>query len=315
MPKPADTNINEIFWGNSSLPKLDKIHSVKYNLLSFDIEDWFHTSALHKFIDPGSWDRLESRITPNVLYILELLEKYHTRATFFVLGWVAKRYPNLVRQIHAAGHEIASHGWRHRLIYHLDQATFQDYLRRSKELLEDLTGKQVLGYRATSFSVVKNTLWALDKIRAAGFIYDSSIFPVRHDIYGIDGFPRFPFLLDNGLIEIPPSTLNLWGKHIPIAGGGYFRLYPYVVTKKGIQALNRAGYPAMVYLHPWELDPHCPRLNHADWRTRFRQYVNLDKTKLRLSRLLADFTFIPVREYVTQYRNSLKPAPVLTHIT
>jgi len=275
------------------------------NLLTFDIEDWFHTSALRHFIDEKSWDHLESRVITNVHLILELLAEHQTRATFFVLGWMAERYPQLVQEIDRAGHEIASHGHRHRLIYELDRDTFRKYVKSSKKLLEDLTGKAILGYRATSFSIVKDTLWALDVLRESGFIYDASMFPVRHDIYGIDGFPRFPFVLDNGLIEIPASTLRLGGKNLPMAGGGYLRLYPYWLTKKGIQRLNRNGCPGVIYLHPWELDPDCPRVAHADGLTRFRQYVNLHKTKARLKRLLTDFHFMPVIDYINRYRDSL----------
>jgi len=270
------------------------------NLLTFDIEDWFHTSALRRFVDAGSWDQLESRAVANVHLILEILSQHQTLATFFILGWMAERYPRLVQEIDRAGHEIASHGYRHQLIYELDRDTFKNYVRSAKQLLEDLTGKPVWGYRATSFSIVSKTLWALDILRESGFVYDASMFPVKHDIYGIDGFPRFPFVLENGLIEIPASTLRLLGKNIPMAGGGYFRLYPYLVTQKGIRLINRSGYPAVVYLHPWELDPGCPRVANADRLTRFRQYVNLDKTRERLTRLLTDFNFMPIIDYVRQ---------------
>jgi polysaccharide deacetylase family protein (PEP-CTERM system associated) len=277
------------------------------NLLTFDIEEWFHTTALHHYVDEASWDGLESSVVANVHTLLELLATHRTRATFFVLGWIAERYPRMVQEIDRADHEIASHGYRHRLIYDLDRETFREYVHRAKGLLEDLTGKPVLGYRATSFSIVSQTLWALDILREAGFTYDSSMFPIRHDIYGINGFPRFPFRLDNGLIEVPASTVSLWGKNLPIAGGGYFRLYPYWLTKKGMESLNRAGHPAVVYLHPWELDPDCPRVAQADWRTRFRQYVNLDKTAPKLRRLLTDFHFIPIGPYVEQFDNEVIP--------
>lgn len=264
------------------------------NLLTIDVEEWFHTTALDQYLGPIQWDSLESRVEVNVYNLLELLEAHQTRATFFILGWVAERFPGLVRAIAAQGHEIACHGYRHRLIYNLSPIRFRDYLGRSKKILEDLTGTSIRGYRATSFSIVKKTLWALDLIKEAGFVYDSSIFPIRHDIYGIDGFPRFPFAHANGLIEIPPSTVYFLGRNFPVAGGGYFRLYPYFLTKKAIQNLNRAGYPAVVYLHPWELDPQCPKIKGADWRTRLRQYINLDKTRDRLDRLLRDFCFSPI---------------------
>ncbi len=237
-------------------------------------------------------------MAPNVQLLLEILDTHKTRGTFFILGWVAERYPELVKEIDACGHEIASHGYRHRLIYNLSPDTFREYVYRSKRHLEDLIGKSVQGYRATSFSIVRTTLWALEVIKEAGFVYDSSIFPIRHDIYGIDGFPRFPFIHHNGLIEIPPSTLRIFGKNIPIAGGGYFRLYPYWVTEKGVKKINSFDHPAVVYLHPWELDPACPRIKNADRRTQFFQYVNLKKAKRRLERLLSDFKFVPVGEYL-----------------
>jgi polysaccharide deacetylase family protein (PEP-CTERM system associated) len=272
---------------------------MKTNLLTIDIEEWFHATAMDRYVGMEQWGTLESRVGRNVRRLLEILEKRQTRATFFVLGWVAERHPELVREIAAQGHEIASHGYRHRLIYHLSPNTFRDYVRRSKYLLEDLTGQEVLGYRATSFSIVAKTLWALDFIKEAGFVYDSSIFPIgHHDLYGIEGFPRYAYVHANGLVEIPPSTLKILGKNIPFGGGGYFRLYPYRVTRQAIRMVNRKGYPAMVYLHPWELDPDCPRVAQADGRTRFRQYVNLRKTEPRLARLLEDFTWGPVRDYV-----------------
>jgi len=279
------------------------------NLLTIDVEEWFHTSALDPYIGTSQWDGLPSRLAPNVQNLLDLLEAWQTKATFFILGWVAERHPELVREIADRGHEIASHGYRHRLIYTLNKQTFQEFTRRAKKFLEDLIGKPVLGYRATSFSIVKDTLWALEVIKEAGFIYDSSIFPVRHDIYGIDGFPRFPFVHKNGLIEIPPSTFRILGRNFPVAGGGYFRLYPYWITRKCLQRLNRAGYPGIIYLHPWELDPDCPRIVSANRLTRFRQYVNLDKTERRLKGLLSDFKFTTINEYLNNSRLILDYAP------
>jgi polysaccharide deacetylase family protein (PEP-CTERM system associated) len=274
------------------------------NLLTIDVEEWFHTSALEPYLGPELWDHLESRVVSQVHKVLQILEAHHTRATFFILGWVAERYPALVREIDALGHEICSHGWHHRLIYNLTPARFKDYLERSKMVLEDLVGKPIRGYRATSFSIVKKTLWALNLIQEAGFSYDSSIFPIgHHDLYGLGGCPRFPFRFKNGLIEVPPSTIKLLGRNIPLGGGGYLRLYPYQVTGMGIRHINQEGYPAMVYLHPWELDPLCPRVNHADGRTRFRQYINLNKTEARLKKLLIDFRWMPVGEYLKTSKN------------
>ncbi len=272
------------------------------NLFTIDVEDWFHTSALEPYIDRERWHTLESRVEANVLRLLEMLAARRVRGTFFILGWVARRFPGLVREIAAHGHEIASHGWQHRLIYHLSPAQFQEYVRRAKHTLEDLIGQPVAGYRATSFSIVQTTLWALDILKEAGFIYDSSMYPVRgHDLYGIDGIPRHPFRHPNGLVEFPLSTLKIGGRNIPFGGGGYFRLFPYRLTKLCIHALNREGYPAIIYLHPWEIDPQSPRIAGADLRTRFRQYVNLDKTEGRIRKLLADFSFGPLREYVSAF--------------
>lgn len=268
------------------------------NLLTIDVEEWFHTSALEPYVNRRKWHELESQVEKNVRLILSILEEHRTHATFFVLGWVAERYPYLVREIAALGHEIASHGYQHHLIYQLSPEIFREYVHRSKQILEDITGSTISGYRATSFSVVKSTLWALDIIKEAGFIYDSSMFPIRHDIYGIDGIPVTPFVHPNGLIEIPPSTVRVLGRNIPLAGGGYFRLYPYWLTRKGIQWLNRSGRPAVVYLHPWELDPSCPRITWADWRTHFRQYVHLDRTEHFFKSLLRDFKFTSIREYL-----------------
>ncbi len=268
------------------------------NLLTIDVEEWFHTSALERYIDPNDWDRLPSSLEKTSRLVLDTLDQHRTKATFFILGWVAEHYPGLVREIHARGHEIGSHGYRHRRIYHLSKETFQEYVNRSKSVLEDLVGEPIQGYRATSFTVVKETRWALDVIREAGFVYDSSIFPVRHDLYGLPDFPRHPVVLKNGLVEIPASTWRLCGQNLPIAGGGYFRVYPYWLTRRGISAINREGFPVTAYLHPWELDPKCPRPPGLDWRTSFRQYFNLNKTLPRLKRLLADFNFVSIKQWL-----------------
>lgn len=268
------------------------------NLLTIDVEEWFHTSALDPYIGINHWDSLVSRLAPNVYRLLEILATRQTKATFFILGWVAERHPHLVREIAHQGHEIASHGYRHRLIYELTPEKFKEYLERSKKGLEDLIGKAVAGYRATSFSIVKKTLWALDLIQEAGFLYDSSIVPVGfHDLYGIEDFPRFPFVHANGVLEIPPSTLRIFGKNFPL-GGGYLRLFPYWLTKAGLKRINREGQPAMIYLHPWELDVCCPRVKNVDLRTRFRQYVNLRRTEVRVTKLLSDFHWGAIIDYV-----------------
>jgi len=270
-----------------------------HNILTIDVEEWFHTPLLKPYISTGQWDQLEHRVAQNVMRMLRILASPKTKATFFILGWVAERYPNLVKEIAAQGHEIASHGYRHELLYNLTPSTFRDYVQRSKKLLEDLTGESVIGYRAPCFSIVASSLWALEILKDIGFSYDSSIFPVHHDTYGIPGYPRFPYRHANDLIEIPPSTLKLAGFNIPFAGGCYLRFFPYWITRNGVLRINRAGYPAVVFIHPWELDPDVPRINQANWLTRFRRYFNLSKTDTILKKALCDFNFLPIKEYLS----------------
>lgn len=219
-------------------------------------------------------------------------------ATFFVLGWVAERFPDLIRAIHERGHEVASHGFSHRLVYEQTPAEFREETVRSKKLLEDLIGVPVRGYRAASYSITKRSLWALDVIAEAGFEYDSSIVPVRHDLYGIPGAKAVPHLLEtaNGasVVEFPPTTLKVLGMQVPVGGGGYFRIYPYWLTMFFLNRINVGQQrPFIFYLHPWEVDPAQPRVNASPY-SRFRHYVNLDKTEVRLSRLMRDFRFTTV---------------------
>jgi polysaccharide deacetylase family protein (PEP-CTERM system associated) len=262
--------------------------------------------------------------------ILGLLEEFQVHATFFVLGWVAESLPRLVMEIAQRGHEIASHGYGHQRIYNRTREEFRKDIRRSKDILEGVSGVKVLGYRAPSYSISKETLWAYDELCDAGYHYDSSVFPIRHDLYGIPDWPRFPFTVEKGpdgkwqpasqstnrysldadcwsltsnrysldadnILEIPITTLSLGGKYIPIAGGGYFRLFPYPFTRWGLRRINRQeGRPFVFYLHPWEIDPSQPRINGAGAKSRFRHYLNLDKTEARLRKLLSDFKFAPI---------------------
>jgi polysaccharide deacetylase family protein (PEP-CTERM system associated) len=265
------------------------------NALTIDVEEYFHVAAFASVIEPQEWDRYVSRVEGNVERLLDILDEYHTVATFFVLGWVADRHPQMVRAIRRRGHEVASHGYAHQCIYKQTPEEFRRETRRSKQLLEDLIGETVLGYRAASYSITRCSLWALEILREEGFAYDSSIFPIRHDRYGIPGHPRFCHVVDGqvgtGLVEFPPSTVRVAGVNVPIAGGGYFRIYPYAVTRWGIRYLNTAErQPAVVYLHPWEIDPEQPRIP-AHAFSRFRQYFRLDQTAARLARLLQDFSF------------------------
>jgi len=265
------------------------------NALTIDVEDYYQVAVFASTIRFDEWDRYESRVERNVHRLLDILEEYHTKATFFVLGWVAERFPQLVRAIDRRGHEVASHGYAHQLIYTQTPGQFREETRRSKQRLEDAIGKRILGYRAASYSITQESLWALEILQEEGFRYDSSIFPIHHDRYGIPGASRFCHVLNGqsgaGLVEFPPSTLRLGGVNVPIAGGGYFRIFPYALTRWGIRHLNASErQPALVYLHPWELDPEQPRLS-AKAFSRFRQYCNLQRTAPRLIRLLQDFTF------------------------
>ena len=271
------------------------------NVLTFDVEDYFHVSAFDTAGARARWDSREPRIEQNTDGILRLLDAASVTATFFVLGWVADRHPALVRRIAAAGHEIASHGYWHQLVYHLTPTQFRDDLRRAKRAIEDACGLDVVGYRAPSFSVTRRSLWALDVLVDEGYRFDSSVFPIVRDRYGLPGAPRQPHVIaraGGSIVEVPPSTVRVAGLTVPVAGGGYFRLYPYSWTRRAIARVNRAeGQPAIVYLHPWEFDPEQPA-QQGTLLNRFRHYVNLDRTAPRLRRLLGDFAFGPMRDLV-----------------
>ncbi len=263
------------------------------NAMTVDVEDYFHVSVFDGVVPRHSWDGLESRVCANTERLLGIFNETGVSATFFVLGWVAERFPGLVKAIAAEGHEVASHGHGHRLVYDLTRTAFRDDVRRSKDLLESATGKPVFGYRAPSYSVTSRSLWALDVLIEEGFRYDASIFPIYHDRYGIPGSPRHPYLLQREytLLEAPGSTVRLGPFNLPVAGGGYFRILPYAWTRWGIRRLNTVERaPAIFYLHPWEIDPDQPRLP-ASTLGRFRHYRNLSKTEGRLRALLGDFQF------------------------
>lgn len=264
------------------------------NGLSFDIEDWFQVENLKGAISADSWDRCDLRVVENTRRILAILHKNNTKATFFILGWIAERCAGLVEEIAAAGHEIASHGYGHELICKQDETDFARDLGRSKKIIEAISGRPVTGYRAPSFSITPETSWALDILRDLGFSYDSSLFPTSfHDRYGFAGASRFPFRHANGLVELPLSTVRCRHFNFPAAGGGYFRLFPYIFFRQLGRSVNREGTPLIFYLHPWELDPGQPRMQiRRDYR--FRHYVNLDRTAGRLERLLKDFPFEPL---------------------
>jgi len=261
------------------------------NALSFDIEDWFQVENLKSAISYGEWDNIELRICNNTEKILRLLKKRETTATFFILGWIADKCPSLIKEIAAQGHEIASHGYSHELVYDMEPDDFSEDIRRSKAVLEDLVNNQVTGYRAPSFSITKESLWALDILKKNGFKYDSSIFPLKfHDRYGFESCDTKPFSWPNGLIEVPLSVYKIGNVTLPLGGGGYFRLLPYAYFKYFFKKLNLADQGFTFYLHPWEFDPSQPRV-HIPLFYRFRHYVNLKLTEGRLDKLLGDFKF------------------------
>ena len=274
------------------------------NALTVDVEDYFHVAALAPNIHRDSWTSREPRVVGNTQRLLAIFEQFNVRGTFFVLGWVAERYPQLVRDIAARGHEIACHGFSHRLVYEQSPEEFRDETLRSKNLLEDITGSAVLGYRAASYSIVRKSLWALDTLVELGFVYDSSIFPVRHDRYGIPDAERSPHRLSTPggkvIVEWPLSTARILGFKLPVSGGGYFRLLPYWLTRWGLNSINRReARPFIFYLHPWEIDPEQPRVS-AGWLSRFRHYTNLDKSEDRLQALLREFRFGTARDGLAQ---------------
>lgn len=268
------------------------------NAMTIDVEDYFQVSAFDSVVSRDQWDRLESRVCRNTQKLLNIFRGRGVKATFFILGWVAERYPSLVAEIVADGHEVASHGYEHRLVYTQSPQAFREDIRRAKRVIEAAAGQHVAGYRAPSYSITRASLWALDILLEEGHSYDASIFPIRHDRYGIPDAPRHPHVMvrDAGhLTEVPGSTVRIAAANLPVAGGGYFRILPYRWTQWGIGRLNRLERTAAVfYLHPWEVDPDQPRLK-VGTMTSWRHYTNLDKTERRLQRLLDDFSFCPLR--------------------
>ncbi len=273
------------------------------NVLTIDVEEYFQVSAFESTIPYESWDSHSSRLMPALERVLSILSDHNVKATFFVLGWNAVRHPRLVRLIQQDGHEVASHGYTHRLVYYQSPDDFRADVARSKAVLEDATGEPVLGYRAPSYSITSGSVWALDILAELGMIYDSSIFPIKHDLGGGLEASRYPFVLNlNGgsrLIELPPSTTPMGRYNIPIAGGGYIRLFPYWFVRRSLRAINRDNQPAIVYLHPWELDAHQPR-QRVGAITRTRHYLNLSWTERKLLNLLRDFRFVPIRDVLHQ---------------
>jgi len=272
------------------------------NALTVDVEDYFSVSAFDDIVSRDAWGSYESRVCRNTERLLQCFEDAGVRGTFFVLGWVAERFPQLVRQIAAAGHEIGSHSFSHRLVYDLTPQAFREDVRRASAAISAAAGVQVLGYRAPSFSITERSLWALDILIEEGYVYDASIFPVRHDRYGIPDAPREFHQITRGgrtLWECPSSTVRIGGVNLPTGGGGYFRMLPYAWTRWSISRINRVERrPAVFYLHPWEIDPDQPRLG-ASGLSRIRHYANLHKTEGRLKTLLSEFAWAPLAEVLT----------------
>ena len=265
------------------------------NALTVDVEDYFQVSAMAPYIARSAWDTIECRVENNVERLLARFAANEAHATFFTLGWIAERYPAMIRRIVAAGHELASHGYGHQRATDLSRAEFEDDITRAKSILEDVGGVAVRGYRAPSFSIDKRNLWAFDSLRDAGYAYSSSVYPVHHDHYGMPDAPRFPYSSVEGLTEIPISTVRAGSRNIPIGGGGYFRLLPYGVFKHNLQTVRAQDrQPCMFYFHPWEIDPEQPRIAGTSFKTRTRHYLNLDRTFGRLKLLLTDFRWSSV---------------------
>ena len=261
------------------------------NAMTVDVEDYFQVSAFESHIDRADWDHHECRVEQNVDRILSLFDQYDVKATFFTLGWLAERYPEMVRRIVDQGHELASHGWDHRRVTSLTPDEFRQDIERSKSILESVSGHKIVGYRAPSYSIGESNLWALDILHEQGFEYSSSIVPIKHDHYGMPGASRFAHWQSNGqLLEVPVSTTTVMGKNINCGGGGWFRLFPYAFSRWALNRINQdEQQPGIFYFHPWEIDPDQPRINNLGGKTKFRHYLNLSRMYPRLEQLLKDF--------------------------
>jgi polysaccharide deacetylase family protein (PEP-CTERM system associated) len=290
-----------------------KIEHKPVNALTVDVEDYFQVEAFADVVRRDEWGSWQSRVERSTYRLLDLFARRNVRGTFFILGWVAERQPGLVREVAAAGHEIACHSYQHHPIHTQSPQEFRADVRRAKSLLEDITGGDVIGYRAPTYSIMRETLWALDVLVEEGFRYDSSIFPIRHDRYGIPGAERHLHVIRcaaGEITEFPPSTVRLAGMNLPVAGGGYFRLLPYSFFRWGLRQINREDQqPAIFMVHTWEVDPEQPVIGGTRMNV-WRHRNNLRRTEARLERLLDDFRFAPVREVLRMGRGIVETAAV-----
>ena len=274
------------------------------NAFSVDVEDWYQVSDFEAQVRFDEWDRYESRVVANTRRVLSLLDEFGVKGTFFILTWNAERHPELVEDIASRGHEVATHGYAHRLVYEQGRDIYRQDLERSQQILERLTGKRARGYRAPSFSVTAKSMWALDVMLECGIEYDSSIFPVQDALYGVPGALRFPFVIhsvgERQLVEFPMTTARVGKRNLPLGGGAYLRVLPYPYMRWGMRRVNKEGQSAVVYLHPWEIDPEHPRLHSRGKRGVSSHYINLRAMEDKLRRLLSDFRFAPVSEVLKQ---------------
>lgn len=267
------------------------------NVMTVDVEDYFHVSAFENAISRNSWDKLEHRVERNTHFVLDMFKNHDVKATFFVLGWVAERYPKLIQRIVAEGHELASHGYGHQRLSQLTKEQIFADIRKSKNILEDISASKIYGYRAPSFSVNRKNIWVYDILKKLEFTYSSSIYPIKHDLYGEPNWPRKPFLTEQGILEIPCSTLKLMSKNIPIAGGGYYRLLPYWLNKIAInQFIQKEKTPYLFYFHPWEIDPEQPKIENIDVKSKIRHYTNLSAMAQKVTKLLPHYNWKSLQE-------------------
>lgn len=270
--------------------------------LTIDVEEYFQVHAFSRVIPTSSWDSRPPAVVENTDRILDLLDERGLNATFFCLGWIAERNPDLIRSIRSRGHEVACHGYLHQMISLQGPSGFREDVSRAKDVLEDCIGEPVIGYRAPTYSITGSTFWALDILEELGFRYDSSIFPIHHDNYGIPDAPRTPHrIAGHTLVEFPISTLRIGKVNLPVSGGGYFRLLPYPVTRFALKSIQREGLPFIFYIHPWELNPDTPRVQDAPLLSRFRTYTGIERSIAKFRRLLQDFSFTTVREVLDAY--------------